>query len=110
MPRNSGMCFFAYSTISLKVVVEKAHIDIIGSSISLAAKIASIAKPNQILVGKYIYNILLMSSSAGREDSLNNSKFIEVNPDPIRWKYLSHFDAKSIYRVYEYLQRLCGIF
>jgi hypothetical protein len=39
MPRNSGMCFFAYSIISLKVVVEKAHIDIIGSSISLAAKI-----------------------------------------------------------------------
>ena len=30
--------------------LEKAHIDIIGSSISLAAKIASIAKPNQVLL------------------------------------------------------------
>ena len=39
--------------------LEKAHIDIIGSSISLAAKIASIAKPNQVLVGEYIYNILV---------------------------------------------------
>ncbi len=31
--------------------LEKAHIDIIGSSISLASKIVSIAKPNQVLVG-----------------------------------------------------------
>jgi class 3 adenylate cyclase len=29
--------------------LEKAHIDIIGSSISMAAKIASVAKPNQVL-------------------------------------------------------------
>jgi adenylate cyclase len=29
--------------------LEKAHIDIIGSSISLASKIASVAKPNQVL-------------------------------------------------------------
>ena len=32
--------------------LEKAHIDIIGSSISLASKIVSIAKPNQVLVGE----------------------------------------------------------
>ena len=43
--------------------VEKAHIDIIGSSISMAAKIASIAKPNQVLVGELIYNIFLSTSS-----------------------------------------------
>jgi adenylate cyclase len=83
--------------------LEKAHIDIIGSSISLAAKIASIANPNQVLVGEYIYNILILSS-ARHKDSLNNSKFIELNLDPIKWKYLSHFDAQSMYRVYEYLE------
>jgi adenylate cyclase len=54
--------------------LEKAHIDIIGSSISLAAKIASLAKPNQILVGEFIYTILL-SSSASSKDLLNYSKF-----------------------------------
>jgi adenylate cyclase len=37
--------------------LEKAHIDIIGSSISMASKIASIAKPNQVLLGEAIYNI-----------------------------------------------------
>jgi adenylate cyclase len=84
--------------------LEKAHIDIIGSSISLAAKIASIAKPNQVLVGEYIYNVLHLSSSGNHKDSLNNIKFIEVNLDPTKWKYLSHSDPQSMYRVYEYLE------
>ena len=82
--------------------LEKAHIDIIGSSISLASKIVSIAKPNQVLVGESIYNILL--SSVRENDFLNNSKFIEINLDPTKWKYLSHFDAESMYRVYEYVE------
>ena len=42
--------------------LENAHIDIIGSSISLAAKITSIAKANQILIGERFYNIILSSS------------------------------------------------
>src|SRR2546427_1258013 len=67
--------------------LEKAHIDIIGSSISSASKIVSIAKPNQVLVGESIYNILL--SSVSHNDFLNNSKFIEINLDPTKWKYLS---------------------
>jgi class 3 adenylate cyclase len=76
--------------------LEKAHIDIIGSSISLASKILSIAKPSQVLVGESIYNILLSS------ESISNSKFIEINLDPAKWKYLSRSDPESMYRVYEY--------
>lgn len=76
--------------------LEKAHIDIIGSSISLASKIASIARPNQILVGESIYHILKSSESASK------NKFIEINLDPTKWKYLSHSDPDSMYRVYEY--------
>ena len=76
--------------------LEKAHIDIIGSSISLASKIVSIAKPNQVLVGESIYNILLSS------ESISDSEFIEINLDPTKWKYLSHFDAESMDRVYHY--------
>jgi adenylate cyclase len=68
----------------------------------MAAKIASIAKPNQLLVGEFIYNIL----ASKEKDFLNDSKFIEVNLDPIKWKYLSHFDAEGMYRVYEYLQNV----
>jgi class 3 adenylate cyclase len=83
--------------------IEKSHIDVIGSSISLAAKITSIAKPNQVLVGEFIYDIL-MSSVVNNEDFLRNIKFKEVNLDPARWKYLSHFDPESMYRVYEFLE------
>jgi adenylate cyclase len=74
----------------------KAHIDIIGSSISLASKIVSIAKPNQALVGERIYNIVLTSKS------MSKSNFVEIILDPAKWKYLSHSDPDSLYRVYEY--------
>src|ERR687885_1171959 len=69
--------------------LEKSHIDIVGSSISLASKIASIAQPNQVLVGESIHTIVL--SSVDNEDFLRTVKFREMNLDPIRWKYLSRF-------------------
>ena len=81
--------------------LERSYIDIVGSSISLASKIASIAQPNQVLVGESIHNILL--SSVDNDDFLRTVKFKEMNLDPIRWKYLSHSDPKSMYHVYELL-------
>ena len=84
--------------------LEEAHIDIVGSSISLASKIASIAQPNQALVGESIHNILL--SSVDNEDFIRTIKFKEMNLDPIRWKYLSSSDPESLYRVYEFLENL----
>jgi class 3 adenylate cyclase len=79
--------------------LERSYIDIVGSSISLASKIASIAQPNQVLVGESIHTIVL--SSADSEEFLRTIKFREMNLDPIRWKYLSRFDPKSMYHVYE---------
>ena len=74
----------------------KAHIDIIGSSISLASKIVSIAKPNQVLVGESFYNIVLSA------ESRSITCFSEVKLNPAKWKYLSRSDPASMYRVYEY--------
>jgi adenylate cyclase len=79
--------------------LEKAHIDIVGSSISLSAKISSIAKANQILLGESIYNILKTSPAV-------SSCFREVNLDPTKWKYLSRSDPESLYHVYEYINSL----
>src|ERR671932_1081981 len=76
----------------------KSHLDILGSGISLASKIASIAKPNQVLVGEHVYNIL--------KSSIASSSFKEVNLDPAKWKYLSRSDPESLYRVYEFLVKL----
>ena len=74
----------------------KAHIDIIGSSISLASKIVSIAKPNQVLVGESFYNIVLSA------ESRSITCFSEIKLNPAKWKYLSRSDPASMYRVYEY--------
>ena len=75
---------------------EKAYIDMIGSSISLASKIVSIADPNQILVGENFYSIVRSSKS------INCSNFAEISLNPTKWKYLSRFDPDSRFRVYEY--------
>jgi adenylate cyclase len=82
--------------------LETAHIDIIGPSISMAAKIASTAKANQILVGELIYNTLL--SPAGEDPMYYKSILSEVSLDRKKWKYPSRSNTGSIYRVYEYLE------
>jgi hypothetical protein len=61
-------------------------------------------------VGESIYNVLTIPSSAGggeaaQKDFPNNDiSFREVNLDPAKWKYLSHSDPDSMYRVYEYIE------
>jgi class 3 adenylate cyclase len=82
----------------------KAHLDILGSGISLASKIASIAKPNQVLVGEHVYNILKSSNTL--KSSIALSSFREVNLDPAKWKYISSSDPESLYHVYDFLVNL----
>ena len=82
--------------------LETAHTDIIGSSISMASKIASTANANQILVGELVYNTLLLSD---REDAMYYKHiFQEVNLNQQEWKYPSRFNNDNIYKVYEYLE------
>jgi len=90
-------------------ILEKAHIDIIGSTISVAAKIASVAKPNEVLVGESIYEIL---SSLGYDNnnmydktsfSFSSNHFLKVNLDLLKWKYKSLVTG-SVYSVYRYLK------
>ena len=76
--------------------LERAHIDMIGSSISVASKIASIAQPNQVLVRELIYNDLLSNLSE------NSNRLREIKLGPNKWNYSSHDDSSNIYRVYEY--------
>jgi len=97
---RTGLAFGPTLVVLYGKSLENAHVDITGSSISLAAKIASIAKPNQVLAGELIYNTIVSSKDKG---SLNKIKFEEVRLDPIKWKYLSQSDPQSLYHVYEYL-------
>ncbi len=98
---RTGLAYGSALVVLYGKSIEKAHIDITGSSISLASKIASIAKPNQVLIGEHIYDIV--SSSTNPDDFFDKSKFIQISLDPLKWKYLSHSDPESLYHVYEYL-------
>jgi adenylate cyclase len=69
--------------------IDRSHIDIVGSSISMAAKMIPLAKTWQIVIGQSMYENL---------DSKRN--LVEINIDPSRWTYI---DEKSghRYRLYE---------
>ena len=79
--------------------IVRSHVDIVGSSISMASKITSIAKPNQVLVGERIHNILL--SSVDSRSFLEKNRFVEVKLDITKWKYPSRSGAEHKYQVYE---------
>ena len=82
--------------------VQKAHIDILGSAINIASKIASITQANQILVGESVYNILGRSTNEGVY--LKNAVALrEITLDTAKWNYPSNLNVGSIYRVYEYI-------
>lgn len=81
--------------------VQKAHIDVLGSAINIAAKIASMTQANQILVGESVYNILASAVAVGA--ALNNEvHFHEIRLDAAKWNYPSYMNIGSTYRVYEY--------
>jgi class 3 adenylate cyclase len=104
---RSGLDFGEVLVVLYGKILEKAHIDIIGSSISMAAKIASIAQPNQVLLGESIYDILLSCSAQknnnNKDFSYNNSQFLKVNLDLLKWNYKSHIGG-NIYSVYRFLE------
>lgn len=105
---RTGLDFGEASVVLYGKVLEGAHIDIIGATISVAAKIASIAGPNEVLVGESIYEIL-----SSLEYNINNKHdqnsfsfwgnyFLKLNLDLLKWKYKSHVTG-SVYSVYRYL-------
>ncbi len=67
----------------------KAHIDIIGLSLNLAAKMQSIAKPNQIVIGKQVYD---------RLNSRVRTDFKKINTDTKKWYH--EYNNKNPYSVY----------
>jgi class 3 adenylate cyclase len=73
--------------------IERAHIDMVGSGITLASKIAAIAKPDQTLVVEFVYNLVKSTSI------VMPNWFREITLDHRKWKYLSRSDPESMYQV-----------
>ena len=72
---------------------QEAHVDILGPSVSMAAKIQNLAQPDQIMVGSDIYTKLYNSI---------REYFIRLDLDESQWGYRS---AKTgeVYPVYSYV-------
>ncbi|MFQ5440307.1 MAG: adenylate/guanylate cyclase domain-containing protein [Nitrosopumilaceae archaeon] len=69
----------------------RSHIDLIGLTLNLAAKMQSMAKPNQILIGEYVFTKLSPSLK---------KLFKKTKTNPNEWKYheLDHTNPYSVYR------------
>lgn len=72
---------------------QKSHVDIIGPAMNIAAKIQSMAKPNQILIGDDVH---------ARLHPETQSKFKVIVWKNDEWKYRSRITGK-IYPVYEHI-------
>ena len=88
-----GMDFGENTIVRYGADVNKSHVDILGPGMSIAAKITSLAKPNQILIGEDVYEKL--------HPTLKQS-FKEVEWHGNQWNYRDR-ETGQIYRVYAYV-------
>ncbi|MBS1267582.1 MAG: hypothetical protein MAG458_00286 [Nitrosopumilus sp.] len=72
--------------------IEKSQVDLMGPAMNIAAKIQSMAKPNQILIGGDVYERL--------HPTLQN-EFVQIVWKEDEWKYRSRLTGE-IYKVFEH--------
>jgi class 3 adenylate cyclase len=72
--------------------VEQSHVDLMGPTMNIAAKIQNMAKPNQILIGSDVFQKIHPSSQ---------KEFNQIIWERNEWKYRSRLTGE-IYKVYEY--------
>jgi adenylate cyclase len=70
--------------------LKKLHFDVLGYTISIAAKMTTFAKDNQIVIGQFVYDVLDDSQKSG-------FKVLRIGPDA--WNYISNTtgDVYSLY-------------
>ena len=73
---------------------KNSFVDLLGPSINMAAKVQSVAKPNQIVVGRDVYE---------RLHPTVQEFFVDITKDLSRWTFTSKY-TKEIYSVYAYKQ------
>ena len=72
--------------------IKKSHVDILGPSMNMAAKIQNMAEPNQLLIGEDVYNKLHPET----QKSFKKKTFSET-----KWKY-HHRVTGKLYPIYAY--------
>ncbi|MGH9952375.1 MAG: adenylate/guanylate cyclase domain-containing protein, partial [Nitrososphaeraceae archaeon] len=77
-------------TIKTNCVIRKPHLDVLGYTTSIAAKMTRFTTPNQIMIGQSVYEIL---------DPVNKNKFNKVNISKDDWDYINPSTGK-VYDIY----------
>jgi len=77
-------------TIDGKVVSKKPQLDILGYTMSIATKMTALAKPDQIIIGQLVYELL---------DDKQKSTFKLLPISPLIWNYSSS-NTGNIYHLY----------
>lgn len=72
--------------------IEESYVDIIGSAVSMASKIASIAEAEQLIVGYDAYIML---------DKVLQERFVELNLGVYRWGFIDPI-TRDTYKLYLY--------
>jgi adenylate cyclase len=77
-------------TLDGNIILKNRHFDILGYTISIAAKMTAFAKPDQIVIGQLVYDVL--------EDK-QKSTFRILPISPLIWDYMSN-NTGGIYHMY----------
>jgi adenylate cyclase len=80
-------------TLDGKVITKSPHFDILGYTISIATKMTVFAKPDQIVIGQLVYDIL-------EEDKQSTFRLLPINREI--WDYFSN-NTGGIYNLYSSL-------
>lgn len=67
------------------------HYDILGYTINVATKMTVLARPDQIVIGQMVYDVL---------DKRQKSTFHQLQVSPEMWSYVSNYSDGGIYRLY----------
>jgi adenylate cyclase len=73
-----------------KEIVKEPHHDILGYTVNVAVKMTSLAKPNGIVIGQSVYDIL---------DEKLKSTFEKLKVNSMSWNYRDE-KTDNIYQVY----------
>jgi len=89
---KAGIDFGQNQVVIYGKSVEESYVDIIGSAVSMASKIASIAEAEQLIVGHDAYIML---------DKALQERFVELNLGVYRWSLIDPI-TRDTYKLYLY--------
>ncbi len=75
-----------------KVAMKEAHLDVLGYTVNIATKMTSMAKPDHIVIGQMVYDLL-------DEKLKREFRLLPISTE--MWNYVSNYTDGKIYNLYE---------